>query len=268
VKALVLENLQIVEQEVRALLRRTPAHVERDELLSTGFVALAACARRFTSEEGVPFARVARPRVRGALLDHLRSLDWASRGVRRRARELEAAKEELVSSLGRTPTTVELADALGVAAEEVSASDDAVHRATVLSLQAVMDTTADPGVAGQVQSPEEETLRRELVGYLHDAVAALPDRLRRVITECFFEERPVAETAAELGVSESRVSQMRTEALGLLRDGLNSHLAPEQVSLRRQGCAARRRQDYFDAIVAKGDVRSRLVIAGPAHSAA
>jgi RNA polymerase sigma factor for flagellar operon FliA len=265
-EGLVLDHLQIVEQEVRLLLRRMPPHVERDELVSTGFVALVACARRFASKEGVPFARVARPRVRGALLDHLRRLDWASRGVRRRAREVESAKEALGSSLGRTPTTVELADTLGMTADDVAASDGAAQRAIVLSLQAVLATTADPGVAGHVQSPEESTLRRELLGYLHDAVAALPERLRTVIVDCYFEERPVAETAADLGVSESRVSQMRTEALVLLRDGINTHLAPERVAAgRRKGCAARRRQDYFAAIAARGDLRSRLL---PAHTAA
>lgn len=82
---MVLDHLQIVEQEVRVLLRRLPGHVERDELVATGYLALVAFARRFTSADGGPFARAARPRVRGALLDHLRSLDWASRGVRRSA---------------------------------------------------------------------------------------------------------------------------------------------------------------------------------------
>jgi RNA polymerase sigma factor for flagellar operon FliA len=265
---MVLDHLQIVEQEVRVLLRRVPGHVERDELLATGYLALVACARRFTGENGGPFARTARPRVRGALLDHLRSLDWASRGVRRKAREVEVAREELAASLGRTPTETELADALGVTVAEVAASTDAVRQATVLSLQSILAAAADP-LVGQVPGPEETTLRRELVGYLSDAIAALPARLRKVITECFFEDRPAAETAADLGVSESRVSQMRTKALGLLRDGLNVHLEPGRVAPeQRQGCAARRRQDYFAAIAAKGDLRSRLMYAGAAHTAA
>lgn len=271
-KTLVLDHLQLVEHEVRRLLRRMPAHVERDELISTGFVALVACARRFTGENGVQFARFARPRVRGALLDHLRDLDWASRGVRRRAREVESAQAELTSLLGHKPTAAELADALGVAEADITASADAVHRATVLSLQNLTAATDDVHVAGHVQSPEEAILRRELAGYLHNAVAALPARLRKVIIECFFEERPVAETAAELGVSQSRVSQMRGQALRLLRDGLNTHLEPERAAAEPyRGRAARRRQAYFAAIAAYGDLKSRLMCAEPvgqAHTAA
>jgi RNA polymerase sigma factor for flagellar operon FliA len=255
-EGLVLEHLELVDQEVRHLLRRMPTHVERDELVSTGFMALVTCARRFKREEGVPFARTARPRVRGALLDHLRSLDWASRGVRRKAREVESTREDLASRLGRTPTTTELASTLGMTTTDVAAAGDAAHRATVLSLQAITATNHD--VAGHTPTPEEDTLQRELVGYLQDAIAALPERLRKVITECFFEERPVAATAADLNVSESRISQMRTEALTLLRDGLNTHLAPDRIApTQHQSCATRRREDYFAAIATKNHTRTK-----------
>lgn len=273
VETLVLDHLQLVEHEVRPLLRRMPAHVERDELVSTGFVALVSSARRFTGENGVQFAQTARLRVRGALLDHLRELDWASRGVRRKAHEIESAKAELTSSLGRTPTATELADALGVAEADLAATVNAVRQAAVLSLQAITTGTNEVHVAGHVCSPEEVTLRRELTGYLHIAVAALPTRLRKVITEGFFEERPVAETAAELDVSQSRVSQMRGEALQLLRDGLNAYFEPGRMAAEpNRGRTGRRRQAYFAAIAARCELNSSLVCAevapDPGHTAA
>ncbi len=91
----------------------------------------------------------------------------------------------------------------------------------------------------------------------------LPERLRAVVVGYFFEERPMAQIAIELGVTESRVSQLRAEALQLLRDGLNTHLEPSpEAESAREGCIARRRAAYYDQIAARGDLRSRLALTG------
>jgi RNA polymerase sigma factor for flagellar operon FliA len=111
--------------------------------------------------------------------------------------------------------------------------------------------------------PEELLIRRERLGYLRHAVEALPDRLRVVIIGYFFEERPMAEIAAALGVTESRVSQLRSEALNLLRDGLLTHLDPALAAPVKGGCVARRRAAYYDAIAARGSLKSRLAVTGP-----
>jgi RNA polymerase sigma factor for flagellar operon FliA len=108
-------------------------------------------------------------------------------------------------------------------------------------------------------------IRRERLGYLRHAIEALPDRLRIVVQGYFFDERPMAKIAADLGVTESRVSQLRAEALALLKDGLNVHLDPALAaqSPAKEGCVARRRAAYYDQIAVRGDLRARLDLTTP-----
>lgn len=262
---IVRANMPLVGHLVREMLARVPAHVNRDDLLSAGYAALVAAARGFDPQRGVPFPRFAATRVRGALLDELRGLDWASRSVRQRARRADSAREELIAELGRTPTVPEVAERLGCTVADIESSQDDVHRATVFSLQGFATATADDIVTEPGAGPEEMLLRRERFGYLRHAVEALPDRLRVVVQDYFFEERPMAEIAADLGVSESRVSQLRAEALVLLRDGLNTHLDPALAAQNppKEGCVARRRAAYYDKIASRGTLRTRLALTGP-----
>jgi len=202
--------------------------------------------------------------VRGALLDELRGLDWASRSVRQRARRTDSARQELTAELGRTPTVREVAERMGCTVEDIEHADDDVHRAVVFSLQGFATAAADDMVTEPSAGPEEMLIRRERLGYLRHAVDALPDRLRVVVQGYFFDERPMARIAEALGVTESRVSQLRAEALGLLRDGLNTHLDPTMAAQTppKEGCVARRRAAYYDQISARGDLRTRLAMTG------
>jgi RNA polymerase sigma factor for flagellar operon FliA len=258
--SLIREHLPLIGHHVRELLSRVPAHVNRDDLVSAGMIALVTAARSYDPARGIPFGRFASARIKGALLDELRGLDWASRSVRTRARRLDTVQQELTAALGRTPTSTELAQALGVSVDEIDAVEEDVQRAVVLSLQGFAAGTAEDAVAEQGPGPEELLLYRERLGYLADAVAALPERLRHVVTGYYLHERPMAELAIELGVSESRISQLGAEALTLLRDGLNAQLDPELVAAHRRpdGCIARRRQAYYTEIATRGDLRSRL----------
>jgi RNA polymerase sigma factor for flagellar operon FliA len=257
---LVRAHLPLVGHLVRELLGRLPAHVSREDLVSAGMAALAMAARNFDTSRGTPFGPFATARIRGALLDELRGLDWASRSVRARARRVENAQQQLTSTLGRTPTNQELAETLGVAVDEIKSVDDDVHRATVLSLQGFTAGSADDMVVERTAGPEDLLLHRERIGYLYNAIEALPERLRTVVQGYFFNERPMAEIATELGVTESRVSQLRAEALVLLRDGMNTHLSPEMLAEapRPDGCVARRRAQYFASIAERGNLSSRL----------
>ena len=262
---IVTAHMPLVGHLVREMLARVPGHVNRDDLMSAGYAALVAAARGFDDDRGVPFARFAAARVRGALLDELRGLDWASRSVRQRARKTDAARQALVNELGRTPTVTEVAAHLGVTADEIKSADEDVQRAVVFSLQGFATGAAEDMVSEPSPGPEEMLIRREKLGYLKHAVDALPERLRTVINEYFFAERPMAQIAVELGVTESRVSQLRAEALGLLRDGMNTHLDPALAAEgpQREGCVARRREAYYEQIDSKGDLRSRLAKTGP-----
>jgi RNA polymerase sigma factor for flagellar operon FliA len=259
---LVRAHLPLVGHLVREMLSRLPAHVSREDLVSAGMAALAGAAKGFDPSRGTPFGSFATTRIRGALLDELRGLDWASRSVRARARKIDTASQALTATLGRTPTPAELADSLGVAIEEITATNDDVQRAVVLSLQGFAAGTAEDLVPERTPGPEELLLHREKIGYLHNAIHALPERLRRVVEAYFFEERPMLEIAAELGVTESRISQLRSEALVLLRDGLNANLDPDVATNgnRAEGCVARRRESYYTQIASRGNLRSRLAM--------
>lgn len=251
--ALVHEHLRLVGHIVRETLGRVPMHVDRDDLTSAGMTALVKASRAFEAERGVPFARYAATRIRGAILDELRGIDWASRAVRRRSREITQSRSELSASLGRPPTNAEVAAALDLTVSEVERNDEDVARASVLSLQGNSENPLDEILASSAPSPEQEVEQRERLEYLVDAIEELPERLRVVIRDYFLAERPMAEIAADLGVTESRISQMRAEALVLLRDAMNSALDPALVEapVRPDGCAARRRDAYFRAVAAR-----------------
>jgi RNA polymerase sigma factor FliA len=257
---LVTSHMQLVSHIVRESMGRLPGHVNRDDLTSAGLTALVQAARSYDEGRGVPFTRYAATRVRGAIIDELRGIDWASRSVRRRARELDDTRTLLAGRLGRVPTDAEVAEAAGVTVEELAANADDVSRASVMSLQGFGDTPIDDVLPTRAPSPEEKVEQNERIGYLVDSVALLPERLRVVVEGYFFAERPMAEIADELGVSESRVSQMRAEALVLLKDAMNSALDPELVAphARPDGCAARRRDAYFAAVASRRTATARI----------
>ncbi|WP_230208859.1 sigma-70 family RNA polymerase sigma factor [Nostocoides sp. HKS02] len=246
------DHLPIVHYEVRSLSARLPGHVALDDLTSAGLGALVAAARSFDPHLGVPFGRYAARRIRGALLDELRSMDWASRSLRARARERETHREALTGTLHREPHEHELASAMGASVEELHELRRDLHRSVVLRIDAVgADGDADDLLPHTTQTPESVVVEQERRTYLLAAVEALPERLRSVVRGTFFEDRSVREVAEELGVTESRVSQLRTEALGLLRDGLNTNLDPELVPARTDGVVARRRAAYYAEIAGR-----------------
>jgi RNA polymerase sigma factor for flagellar operon FliA len=250
---LITSTIPVVTHIVRETMGRVPSHVSRDDLTSAGLAALVQASKSFDSSRGVPFARYASTRVRGAILDELRGVDWASRSVRRKARDLDATRSQLSSILGRAPEPAEVAEAAGMTLAEIAQNDEDITRAQVLSLQGAQDASLDDVLPSAGPTPEQLVEHRERLAYLVEAVAELPERLRIVVSDYFLEERPMAEIAAELGVTESRVSQMRAEALVLLRDALNHELDPTLVKphARPNGSAARRRDTYFAAVASR-----------------
>ncbi|MFB9378779.1 sigma-70 family RNA polymerase sigma factor [Kineococcus gynurae] len=267
---LVQKNLPIVGYITNEFIGRLPAHVSRDDLTSAGLMALVQASRGYDPTTGVPFNRYANTRIRGALLDELRGQDWASRGARQRARKLTEVEDTLTAQLGRRPSADEIATTLGVSARDVHETRDDAQRSVVLSMQGFTASggSLDDHLPTHTAGPEQELLHRERLGYLRAAVAALPERLRVVVEGYFIHERPMAELAAELEVTESRISQMRAEALVLLRDGMNTHLAPEMVGAQSGSAAAvKRKESYFAAVGAQSDFRARLALSSFESSA-
>ncbi len=228
--ALVRAHLSLVHYAVADLASRIPRHVSRDDLVSAGMAGLAQAARSFDPERGIVFARFAATRIRGALIDELRSRDWASRSVRAKARSMAAVSEQLTADLGRAPTHKELAGAMGVEPDSISSLAHDVHRAVVLNFDALpLEGHAEEVLLVADGTPDDDLLDQERRAYMVAAVAHLPERLRRVVVGYFFEDLPMQVLAEELGVTDSRISQMRAEALSLLKDGINSQLDPDLV---------------------------------------
>ncbi|HET6793066.1 MAG TPA: sigma-70 family RNA polymerase sigma factor [Acidimicrobiales bacterium] len=256
---LVNDHLPLVQRAVSDMLGRVPRHVSRADLVSAAMAGLAQAARAYDPTRGIAFDRFASTRIRGALLDELRSRDWASRSVRARARSMTAAVEDLTASLGAAPTADQLAAHLGIDRPTLDSLSGDVHRATVLNFEAlVADGDGSAVLPADERAPDTQLIERERRAYLVDAVAALPERMRHVVVGYFFDERPMKELAEELGVTESRISQIRGEALAMLRGALDSHLDGEDVLIDLSPRAAKRTAAYIDSVGVGRDWKSRL----------
>jgi RNA polymerase sigma factor for flagellar operon FliA len=257
---LITSNIGLVDRMVRSVMHRIPTHVSRDDLTAAGLAALVTSAHAFEPSRGVPFSGFAATRIKGSIIDELRQMDWATRAVRRRAREIELARAELTVLLNRVPSTVEVARRLDLAPEDVSAAENETQRATVLSLDGLAEETGTDFAREDAIGPEELLLHRETIGYVRNAIASLPDRQRAVIVGCFLEERSMVDIARELGVSQSRVSQLRAEGLELLNHALTAHLerVNPRAGRRPETCSSRRRTAYLSRVSAAADPRSTL----------
>jgi RNA polymerase sigma factor for flagellar operon FliA len=271
VEAIVTEHLPLCSFAVNAVASRIslPGHVSREDLLSCAKVALVEVARRFDASAGASFATYALPRLQGAVLDELRSGDWASRSVRAAARRSDAAADALTIRLGRPPTREELAEALGVRREDLEALQVDVHRAVMVSIDAESGGEGgsldlpDPG-----ESPERAVLRGERARYLQDAIRALPDRLDEVVDRNFFGGESLTEIAADLGVTLSRVSQMRARALTLLHAAM-SEVWDGRAVPADGGIRARNQQRlYVDRVAGRATSPIPLPRHAPARAAA
>lgn len=255
VSQLIEEHLPLVHHVVFQVAVHFPRHVDREELVRAGALGLVEAARRYDGARGVPFNRFAAQRIRGAIIDAVRAADWAPRSVRTLARRLDQVEQRLAGRLGRLPSVEETAQELGMTRTELSELRDRIFRSVVLAFEhlaaetgdeelTLVDVLADPSD----REPAEELEVRELHAYLRSAVALLPERHRLIVVGYFIEERTSEELARFLGVTESRVSQMRTEALSMLRQGIEAqYVAPEDRE-EPVGLVARRRARYAESI--------------------
>lgn len=253
-KELIEQHLPLVRHVVFQVAVNFPRHVDREELATAGALGLVEAARRFDETRGVPFDRFAAQRIRGAILDAVRAADWAPRSVRNLARKLEAAEQKLASQNGRAPTVSETAEAMGVTTAELRRLQDKMFRSVVLALEyevsdAEEDLTLVEVLADRdTLEPSEELENREMLAYLRDAVHLLPERHRVVVVGYFLEGRKSQDLAALLGVTESRVSQLRSEALEMLREGIGAQYGATVVDAQPVGRVARRKAGYATAI--------------------
>lgn len=253
-KELIEQHLPLVRHVVFQVAVNFPRHVDREELATAGALGLVEAAKRYEEDRGVPFDRFAAQRIRGAILDAVRAADWAPRSVRNLARRLESIEQRLASSLGRMPSTTETAEALGVTEAELRRLQDKMFRSVVLALEYDVNdgeedlTLVDVLTDDATLEPSEELENRELHAYLRDAVHLLPERHRMVIVGYFLDGRKSQELASYLGVTESRISQLRSEALEMLREGITAQYDAGEIDEAPQGRVARRKAGYANAI--------------------
>ena len=250
------ENLELVNHIVFQVAVHFPRHVDRDDLARAGALGLVEAAQRFDATKGVPFNRFAARRIRGAIIDAVRAADWAPRSVRALARRLDATEQRLASNLGRLPSIGELAESLDMDREELHRLRDRLFRSVVLAFDHLVTDSPDEELTlvdiiedtASVE-PASELERRELHAYLRDAIALLPERQRLVVVGYFLQEKSSQELARFLGVTESRVSQMRTEALEALREGLEAqYRSAERDITDKPSRQERRKAEYAQAI--------------------
>jgi RNA polymerase sigma factor for flagellar operon FliA len=206
-----------------------PSHVEDADLISYGLMGLIGAIERFEPERGIKFETFAMTRIRGAIIEELRSLDWVPRSVRSRAREIEVAQQKLENDLQRAPSEKELADKLGVSEEELQESLLEIANSSVYALDelwaisdssgdqvSLLDTISDPSAA----DPQEALDSTEVKDRLAEAIASLPEREQLVVALYYYEGLTLREIGEVLGVTESRVSQLHTKAVMRLKSHL------------------------------------------------
>lgn len=271
VSALVEDNLALVHHVVFQVAVQFPRHVERGELVNAGVIGLVEAASRYDRTRGVPFNRFASQRIRGAIIDAVRAADWAPRSVRRLARRLDAVEQQLAGRLGRPPNLRETAREMDMDPEDLHALRDRIFRSVVLAFEHVVSDVGEDELtlvevlADEGREPGAELENRELKAYLRQAVVHLPDRHRLVVVGYFVEERSSEELAQFLGVTESRVSQMRSEALGMMRRGIEAQYAGPgstgpriEAPARSAGLVGRRRAAYARRIGEGSRLADRL----------
>jgi RNA polymerase sigma factor for flagellar operon FliA len=223
--SLIRQHLPLVRYIARRLQRRLSTEADFDELVSAGTLGLLGAADHFDPARGLRFSTFAAPRIQGAMLDELRRLDRATRVQRRKARALEHTRERLAQRTHGVPTTREVAAALGVDVGTVHAWDVDVERFHAVPLDATADDDAGPGAPLEpacTMDVEDRVTREQVMARVRAAIAELPTRERQALALTYLEGLPLQSVARLLGVTESRVSQLRTRALGLLR----ARLAP------------------------------------------
>jgi RNA polymerase sigma factor FliA len=233
---LILTYAPLVKYVAGRLGSGLPAHVDDDDLVSYGLLGLIGAIERFDPGRDIKFETYAMARIRGSIIDELRSMDWVPRSVRARARDIERAIGELEARFGRAPTDEEISGKLGLSQDELNESLSEISRTSISALDelwtvssggdqiALIDTIEDT----RGPNPQSALAETELKEAMADAISRLPEREKLVITLYYYEELTLREIGEVLGVTESRVSQLHTKAI--LR--LKARVAGQPASLR------------------------------------
>lgn len=208
----------------------SPPQVDKDDLIGWGVLGLLDAVEKFDLNQKASFETYASTRVRGAIIDQIRALDWAPRSLRRKARELGEASKKLKATLGREPSDTELADEMGMTDSDLFGLTTEIHGAYILSLDARLSNDPEMGETSlsEITSdttghpPDEAVLRKEMEEQLVNAMEKLSESERQVITLYYYDELTLKEIGEVLGLSESRICQIHRSVINKMKHHMKS----------------------------------------------
>jgi RNA polymerase sigma factor for flagellar operon FliA len=227
---LILAHLPLVKFLVGRICSKLPPHLDQQDLMSAAVVGLITAAERFDPSRGIQFKTFAEKRIKGTIMDELRAQDWLPRGLREKYKRLEAEFSKLEQKLSRNPNSEEIALAMGMELEDYFDLLEEVHTLSFVSLDEFQED--DEGTTfglldflaqDEAENPQNKMMAYQLVKALGDAIEALPEKERIVITLYYYEELNLKEIGEVLSLTESRISQLHSQAVLRLRSKMKNH---------------------------------------------
>jgi RNA polymerase sigma factor for flagellar operon FliA len=218
---LVEKHLPLVKTVVGRLAMTLPPHVDGDDLYSAGLTGLLSAVRQFDPEAGTAFETYARLRIRGAVLDELRRMDWVPRSVHSKARKIQAVMQEIEQRKGRVATEQEMAKALKISVAEYNEWMEEVRPATFVCLDAAFNNNEFDDSVSQYESladprqenPMDGAFKHEVAKLIAERLKQLPEMQRKVLALYYFEDLRLREIAEAFGLTESRICQIHAQAI-------------------------------------------------------
>jgi RNA polymerase sigma factor for flagellar operon FliA len=236
-EALITETLPLIKHIAHRVATRLPANIEMRDLINAGVLGLLDAVDKFEPARNVKFKTYAEVRIRGAILDSLRNLDWAPRSLRKKSKDLERTYAELSQKLGRPATDEEVSEAMGENIEDFHALVDQLHGLTIGSFENLTDNEDSDNYINYYpddgsNDPYAKFESNELTRMLAHAIEDLPEKERLVLSLYYYEEFTMKEIGTLLGVNESRVSQLHTKATLRLRGKLSKVVPDVEMLLK------------------------------------